>query len=468
MGGATLGHGGRFGLACVRAFVGLSVLCSCSGELRGQTATVAGPVVTSAGAVHAMGAAEARRGLPVRFRGVVTFYDNPTSSMFVSDATGGVYLWTPKDPPLRVKGGTMVEITGVTQPGDFASIVSTRSVRVLGPLRKPIPATRVTVLQLATGRYDCQWVEVEGLIRSVSRAGHMAVLKIATRDGAILALTSAVPGEHYERLVNAWVKVSGVAAIEYNKHQQMTGSHLFLPSLDTVRVLHLVKGDPYALPVAGIGQLAQFGLRLGLADRVHLRGRVSLQWPGRVLCVQDATGGLCVETPLTEPYAIGTLVDVVGYPVFAAQIPALSDAMVRPSGTESAPPAAHPVTAKELMGGDYSGKLVSLEGELVGLSSDSRAWQLSIRSQQMVFSTSLAKGATSQEIGNLRNWQLCAGDRSLRRRGGPADGPGLEERTADRVVPLDAAAAGPTCWCCGILPGGLPRIPGSRLAQRFC
>ena len=231
----------------------------------------------------------------------------------------------------------------------------------------------------------------------------MVTLKIATNDGPILALVPAKAQEDYGRLSDAKVRVRGVAGIEYNRHKQMTGSHLLVPSLDQVRVLGRLHGDAFSLPVRRISQLAQFDLHLKLSDRIHLRGRVSLQWPGRLLCLQDATGGVCVDTPITEPYRLGSVVDMVGYPVFASQIPAIADVMVRPAGAGGvAPLDSQSVTVRDVMKGDDSGRLVSLEGELVGLSSDARVWQLAIRSQEMVFSAVLAKGGSPVE---LVNWQ---------------------------------------------------------------
>jgi diguanylate cyclase (GGDEF)-like protein len=368
-----------------------------------QEGRAAGKELTSAGAVHALSQEQAGKGLPVHLRGVVTFYDVPTNSLFVSDATGGVYVWVPPKPVLPLKRGTLVDITGVSQPGDFAAIVSNRRLSVLGQSRQPTRAPRVSVEGLATGMYDCQWVEIEGVIRSVSRAGHMVTLKIATSDGSMLALMPARPQEDYERLTDARVRVRGVAGIEYNRHKQMTGSHLMVPSLDEVRVLGHLNGDAFSLPVRNISQLAQFDLHLKPSDRIHLRGRVSLQWPGRLLCIQDATGGVCVDTPITEPYQLGSVVDLGGYPVFASQIPAVADVVVRPGSAESLPGlASQRVSVQEVMKGDESGRLLSLEGELVGLSSDARVWQLTIRSQEMTFSAQLPKGPNSAELGDWR------------------------------------------------------------------
>jgi diguanylate cyclase (GGDEF)-like protein len=403
------GGGVRCGFGMGRAGVMGRVMASVvllSGLLMGQSAPGDGGLVTSAGQVHSLTEAEARRARPVRFRGVVLFSDAPSSSLFVGDRTGGIYLAASVETMLKVREGTSVEVTGVTAAGDFAPLVRFAQLRILGQTAKPGRAAEVTAAEMATGIYDCRWVEVKGLVRAVSWVGHMVSLRIATRDGVVVALVPNRPGENYERLVDATVRVRGVAAVEYNKRRQMTGSHLFTSSLEEVRVLHSNGSDPFGLRVSSISQLAEFDPKAKVTDRIHLRGRVTLHWPGHRMCLEDGTGGLCVSSPLAEAYREGSVVDVVGYPVFAAQIPTVADARIRRSdlGSEGAVKASD-VGAKALLEGGDSGRLVSVEGELVGLSSDARFVRLTIASQQMVFNAVLpredraAKG-TDWEVGS--------------------------------------------------------------------
>src|SRR6266487_1890058 len=62
---------------------------------------------------------EAARGLPVRLRAVVTYYDataypaDPLSiDLFVQDASGGIFVQSEK--PLNIKRGQQIELTGIT------------------------------------------------------------------------------------------------------------------------------------------------------------------------------------------------------------------------------------------------------------------------------------------------------------------------------------------------------------------
>lgn len=78
--------------------------------------------MTWAHAVHSMPSAEAARRYPVHLRAVLTFYDpyvDPRRGViFVCDRSGCVFVSVPSRPVLSVRPGDLVEIVGVTGPGD--------------------------------------------------------------------------------------------------------------------------------------------------------------------------------------------------------------------------------------------------------------------------------------------------------------------------------------------------------------
>src|ERR1039458_1372098 len=88
-------------------------------------------VLTTAREAHSLSAAESRRGYPVQLRAVLTYYDpyiDPRhGALFVHDGTGGIFVSIPKLPTLPIHAGTVIDITGVSGPGDFAPIVVGRS-----------------------------------------------------------------------------------------------------------------------------------------------------------------------------------------------------------------------------------------------------------------------------------------------------------------------------------------------------
>jgi signal transduction histidine kinase len=79
--------------------------------------------------------------------------------LFVQDSTGGVYIPQPNAPPLKV--GDEVEVTGEVHPGDYSSTLQHATVQVLWA-RTPMPPVSVTASQASTGKFDAEFVEVQG------------------------------------------------------------------------------------------------------------------------------------------------------------------------------------------------------------------------------------------------------------------------------------------------------------------
>ena len=73
---------------------GILLLCLLASGHAEDVAVPSGglPTLTTVGAVRQLAAEEARRGYPVRIRGVVTLNSPFTSLLFVQDASGGIYV----------------------------------------------------------------------------------------------------------------------------------------------------------------------------------------------------------------------------------------------------------------------------------------------------------------------------------------------------------------------------------------
>ena len=79
----------------------------------------------------------------------------------------------------------MVGVEGLSGAGKFAPIVRASQLEILGHRLLP-PAKPVTYDQLATGREDSQWVEICGVVRSVTHAEESGLyLDIAMTGGRI-------------------------------------------------------------------------------------------------------------------------------------------------------------------------------------------------------------------------------------------------------------------------------------------
>jgi diguanylate cyclase (GGDEF)-like protein len=378
-----------------------------------------GDALTSIAKAHTLSEAEARMAKPVRFRGVVTYYDPyidaNQSSLFIHDASSGVYVSLPKLPVLPLVEGTLVEVDGLTAPGDFAPIVNHASVRILGHSHVPSHAPRVSLNDLAMGRLDCRWVEVEGLVHTVWQVGHREFFRIALSDGPFVGITLHRDGENYERWIDARVRLRGVVAVDYNGRKQMTGVHLFFPGSDDLTLISPPREGTFAVPLRPIAGLARFDPKLQGGDRVHIRGRVTLQWPGQLLCLQDDSGGVCMESGTRQQLPLGSIVDIAGFPVFGALIPALTDGIVQQSSSQVQTADAVPLTVEAALSGQHAGELAEVGGELVDINADDKQVRLTILSDGAVFPAVMPAPQDS----NLKRWRvgsylkvkgICAGE----------------------------------------------------------
>ena len=81
------------------------------------------PGLTNAVQIRELAPAIAQKNLPVRLRGVVTYYDAPLDNLFLQDATAGIFVSLDTNLSATIKAGQETEIEGVSSKGDFAPIV---------------------------------------------------------------------------------------------------------------------------------------------------------------------------------------------------------------------------------------------------------------------------------------------------------------------------------------------------------
>jgi len=369
----SMGFIGRDRMRIPRVFLpmfALAVACLTAGAQPKHISQQMQPILMTARAVHNLPPEDAARDLPVHLRAVVTYYDpyidTRHAAIFVHDASGGVFVSVPARPILSIKPGTLVEITGVTNAGDYAAVVSSSQVRPVGQSSLPANPPKVSLTQLLTGALDCEWVEVEGRVRSAHVGPNNVILVLAGDGGMLTAVTVRQDGVDYDSLVDSLVRIAGNAAPLFNQRRQMVGAHLFFPALSQVTVLQPAPRDPFAVPAVPVTELFRFSPDPGLLHRVHVQGIVTLDWPGRVLCIQDAKAGICMQTTESTAVPVGSFVDVVGFPAIDLFKPSLEDAVFRPTGRTAPLPPPVTITPDKAVKGDLDGKLVQIDAELIG------------------------------------------------------------------------------------------------------
>ncbi len=383
-------------LLSLALFFGLTLVDSPATAQLAQKPEQSLRTLTTAREAHDISLEKAARGYPVRIRGVVTYYDPNIDSrhaaLLVHDSTGSIFIGLPPRPILNLHAGTLVEVTGISGAADYAPVILHGTVKILGNSHLPQNPARPTMAELLSGSQDGQWVEVEGIVHSVRVEGKEVTIELATVGGSIIANAPIEANRDYDSLIDAAVQIRGNAVPIFNSNKQMVGARILFQSLDELKVVQLAPPDPYAIPAVAVPKLLQFSPGVVLRHRAHIRGRVTLNWPGRMLCIQESSDGVCMQSPRLEQARIGQMVDVVGFPAISDFKATLDHASFRATEGNTSPTAA-PVGIQQAFSGDHDRELVQIEGELIGQDRAASDLTLMLRSGEFLFSAVLPKDA---------------------------------------------------------------------------
>lgn len=361
------------------------------------------PPLTNAIQVLKLTPAEARQGRPVVLHGVVTYCERATETLFVQDETAGIYIYY-EGPDIKLQPGQAVTVTGSTDPGLFSPIVMQAKVTPGRMASLPKPRV-VTPGMLATGGLDCQWVELEAVVRAARLDWGHQVVDLANNEERVQARFQTLAPRTMDELIGARVRLSGVVGTAYNKKRQVTGFFIYGSSGEQLAILKPAPTEAFNLPARLARSLASYSFADLEVDNqpVRLRGMVTMHLPGKELFLKDESGGILVESGQTNVMAVGELVDVVGFPTRSGYSPVLKDARFRSLGRRGVPrPVA--ISVSDAIKGDYDGDLVTLKGELLKYDDLPNDWAtLSLQNGKQVFQAFLRKPAGQAALGPLLN-----------------------------------------------------------------
>jgi PAS domain S-box-containing protein len=345
---------------------------------------------------------EAAQQLAVRLRGVITYADPEWRNGFLQDRGDAIYV--DLDPVQKqVQSGQWVELAGRTSPGGFAPEVLSSEIDVLGLTNLPTPA-QVDLEDLANGRFDSHWVEMEGLVRRVDElSGHVS-LSLMTPKGRFRAI---IPGFENKppptNLIDALVSVQGACTSELNVRRQLSGITLHVPSLEQIRILEAAPADPFAVGTTRIDAVATFDPDRFAGRRVKIQGVVTLRMTGIGFIVQDSSGGMRVLTRQTNEVRSGDLVEAIGFPAIGDFSPYLEEAAFRILGTAPMP-AAQSVTAEQiLLHGTNDAQIVTINAQLLQSVPRSANPQMVLQDGPIIFTAQLEPQARRQEVPDLQS-----------------------------------------------------------------
>lgn len=354
--------------------------------------------LTTALELRNLPAEEAARSYPVKLRAVVTLRASE-GTIFVQDETGGTYIHV-QNTAFTAEAGQLLEVEGFTYRGLYLTGVVPQKFAIVGQAPLPAPRT-LDYEQLASGAFNYEWVEVRGTVRAfrTDKDGRGS-LTLAIGNGRIEILANVVTAADGERLIDAAVRVTGLAAGFINSHRQLVAPHLRIQDLTAFQVEQPAPEDPFALPITPTAQLLQFNSAIAPGHRVKVRGIVMHHAPGRALFLRDDTQGLLVEGSSLDPLRPGDVLEAAGFAEMGTFSAQLRDAVWR---VVAAGPEIEPVItrAADLAQGAHDANLVQLAADLLDLQRTDDELQLVLRAGDISFRARIA-GADRERLATLR------------------------------------------------------------------
>jgi signal transduction histidine kinase len=352
--------------------------------------------------VRTLPVSEAVRGYPVRITGVLTYNDPASSTQFIQDDSGGIFVdLKRKKFDALPEVGQMVEILGFSGPGDYAPVIEAEQMRVLGTSVFPRP--KITMIQaLMTGSEDSQWVTLNGVIHSQSVEGSNTVLTLSTGDAMVdVTLPDTAKQAAPKNYVDSLAEIQGVCATIFDDQRRLRGIRLYVPNWDQVRVDEAAPEDAFALPLRPISQLSQFHAGTGGLHRSRVQGVALLRLSDGSFYVQDATGGVLVQARKPAPtVAAGDTVELAGFPSVRNGLPVLQEATIKPP-VKGKSPAPVLLSADLPLNESLNGTLVQLQGRVLGHSATTVQEILTVQFGQWITDAVLEKEKAADQLDGI-------------------------------------------------------------------
>lgn len=389
------------------------------------TPGTASGVLTSVAQIRALPANANPAGEPVELHAIVTYYQPTQGQIFVQDATGGIYVVPPANPP-NLQPGDAIVVRGVTVPS-FSTNVRAVEMKPEGTNRlpDPVPAGWRDILKRSN---DCRYMSITGVVRSATlqlSSGQAALAGIRQREGAP-AQSADLPLDAYVlidlqmdggsvrvhmqdvagidplKLLDSEVKLAGVVGGLFDGKFQQIGAELWVSTAKHMQVLKPALDDPAKLPLADTTRIESQSSVRDESQRVRVRGSVILYQPGLQLVVETPDRrSVLVNTYEQSPLRVGQVVDVVGFPVphqYSQEYSeAIGQANVLPT-PESRVIQPLAIQFDDAMAGHYPYDLISMEGTLAAEVRERHQDTLVIQAGPHVFSAILPRTVWNQDF----------------------------------------------------------------------
>jgi len=327
------------------------------------------PPLTTAAQVHDLPPAAAAQSIPVHLVATVTYYEPVENTLFIADASGAVYVKTTH--PYHLHRGDLVRVDGVTSKSYRTTVAADPSIQVIGTgsFARVQIHTYQSYLELMSGRWDCQYVVLHGVVRSAvveKHAGSRVLeLELTMPGGIVQAYLQDDHGLDLRKLLDAEVEVSGVVGGDYNAKWELMRSVIYGASANDLRIVRKPKVAPFKLPATDIANIMQTHSVDDRSLRVRVRATLIYYRPGNSVVVEQADGrSLFAATRQIDPIPLGAIVDLIGFASDGGYGPELGQTEIFPTG-QRATIKPTPVSYAQALGGMYNNNLVSVRGRII-------------------------------------------------------------------------------------------------------
>jgi signal transduction histidine kinase len=371
-------------------------------------------VLTNAAQVHWLTRKEAAGGQHVLIRGVITCAMPEFEAAVIQDSTGGIYFdsWDPSlGGPLPV--GELVEVEGITDPGEFAPRVHAGRITRLGTGELP-PPVHPYWDQLINGSLDTQFAEIQGIVTSVRTNGVTLLTHGGKINVVLFGTSSATNSVALKQCEDALVRLRGCLFASWDSvtHQvNVSEVRMFAPS---VTVDEPAPVNVFAAKSKHAADLLLFDPQASALRRVKVFGQIVHEREGEYYAM-DGTNGFRFIPKENISLKNGDLVEVVGFPSLTGPSPVLQEALARKIGVDPLPDIQH-LDADSLFRAANDATRVRVEAVLLNLSADRRTLELQAGLRRFVArldddDRSAALQSASTEAGHLNKIDLPLGSR---------------------------------------------------------
>ena len=343
-----------------------------------HAAPVSLPISTAA-EIKALSSDLAKRELPVSIRGVVTAYLSKYRGAAVQDSTKGVFVdlhEVGEAEPLQ--RDEFCQIEGVTGPGLFAPLVVARRIIHLGPGQLPKPL-HATLDQLVNGSLDTEYAEIVGVVTAI----HDRQVMLLMEGGKMALDLRDLRPESLLGYEGALVQVRGCPFANFNSETHKLEPGSLVVRSAAIDVLQAAPPDLFDAPHKSIGELLLYDPKAAPFRLLKVSGQVIYGRAGECF-LTDGTNGMHVATRNTNRFAIGELVDAVGFLDLGGPAGELKEAVMRKTGQAPLPPPTR-LNPDHLLAANCADTLVQLDATLMNEWMDGADHVLELQSGFLAF-----------------------------------------------------------------------------------